>query len=114
MADPESGAGAGDLLTIDVDHEPGRPRAVLRVAGDVDAVSVAELAEALERLVAGGATDVRLDLSGVPFIDSTGLTALITTHTQLEGRGRVIVEEASAPVRRTFKVAGLDVFFGTA
>jgi anti-anti-sigma factor len=46
-------------------------------------------------------------------MDSTGLTALITARTQLEGRGVVMIESASTAVRRTFEIAGLDVFFGT-
>jgi anti-sigma B factor antagonist len=108
------GPGDSDLLTVDVEHEPGAAQAIVRVAGEVDTLSVGELAAALERVVAAGVTEVRLDLSAVPFMDSSGLTALITARTQLEGRGRVLVDQASSAVRRTFEVAGLDVFFGTA
>jgi anti-anti-sigma factor len=102
------------LLDIGIEHEPGSARAAVRVGGEVDVSSVGELSAALEKLVAGGATDVRLDLSAVSFIDSTGLTALLTARTQLEGRGQVVVQQASSAVRRTFEVAGLDVYFGTA
>lgn len=114
MTNAGSGAGDEERLIVDIDHELGASKAVLRVEGDVDTLSVGDLAAVLERVVAAGATHVHLDLSGVPFMDSTGLTALITTRTQLEGRGRVVVESASSAVRRTFDVAGLDVFFGTA
>jgi anti-anti-sigma factor len=107
---------AGDEATplaVEVDHAPGAHRAVVRVAGEIDLTSVSELTAALERVVAAGATDLRLDLAEVGFMDSTGLAALITTHTQLEGRGRVVIDDASPTVRRTFEVAGLGVFFGT-
>lgn len=106
-------SGDGDYLTVAVEHEPGTTRAVVRVEGEVDTASVGELTAALERVVADGATDLRIDLDAVPFMDSTGLTALITARTQLDGRGVVVVESASSAVRRTFRVAGLDVFFGT-
>lgn len=103
--------GGAELLSIDVEHEAGRADARVRVHGEVDAMSVGELAAALERLVASGATDMAVDLSDVPFIDSTGINALITTNGQLVGRGRVVIEAASPPVRRTFTIAGLDAYF---
>jgi len=108
------GRGNGEALAVDVEHEPGAAQALVRVAGEVDTASVGDLSAVLERVVAAGATELRLDLSAVPFMDSTGITALITARTQLEGRGRVVVDQASSAVRRTFEVAGLDVFFGTA
>jgi anti-sigma B factor antagonist len=101
-------------IAVAVEHVPGAEQARVRVEGEVDTASVGELAAALERVVASGATDLRLDLGDVAFIDSTGLTALITARTLLEGRGSITVESASSAVRRTFEIAGLDVVFGTA
>jgi anti-anti-sigma factor len=101
-------------IAVAIEHEPGAEQAHVRVEGEVDTASVGTLSAALERLVASGATDLRLDLADVAFMDSTGLTALITARTLLEGRGTVTVESASSAVRRTFAVAGLDVVFGTA
>lgn len=103
-----------DGIDVAVDHEPGAQRAVVRVTGEVDTASVGELSAALEGLVANGATELHLDLGEVAFMDSTGLTALISARTLLEGKGTVVVESASSAVRRTFAVAGLDVVFGTA
>lgn len=113
MPDPSAANGDDDLLAVAVDHAPGADLATLRVAGEVDTASVGELSAALERVVADGATDVRLDLAAVPFMDSTGLTALLVARRRLEGKGRIVVESASSAVRRTFEVAGLDVHFGT-
>jgi anti-anti-sigma factor len=104
----------GDAIAVLVDHEPGAEQAVVHVEGEVDTATVGELTAALERVVADGAIDLRLDLAACPFMDSTGITALISASTKLEGRGVVVVESASSAVRRTFEVAGLDVFFGTA
>lgn len=102
------------LLSVTIEHVDGDAKALLRVEGDVDVVSAGDLGEALEHVIANGATDVRLDLAGVPFLDSTGLTVLLTARTQLEDRGTVVVEAASHAVQRTFEVAGLDGVFGPA
>jgi len=101
---------ADDALTVAVDHEPGGAVATVRVEGDLDTASVGELDAVLERVVAAGATDLRLDLDAVPFMDSTGLSALISARTKLEGRGEVTIERASGSVRRTIEIAGLEVF----
>lgn len=107
-------AGDDPVLSVSVEHGAGEPTARIRVAGEVDVLSVGELTEALGQVVAAGATDVHLDLGGVSFLDSTGLTALLTARAQLEGRGSVTVDAASAAVRRTIEIAGLDRVFGTA
>lgn len=105
-----NGDAGEQLLAVEVDHAPGTARAVVRVAGEVDTATAGELSAALEKVVADGATDLRLELGAVPFMDSTGLTALIAARTMLDGRGEVVVERASSTVRRTFEVAGLDAF----
>jgi anti-anti-sigma factor len=99
-----------ETLVIDVDHDAGAPTAVVRVAGEVDIATADDLVAALDRLLVAGATDLRLDLVEVPFMDSTGLTALIGATSKLQGRGTVVVTAASASVRRTIEVAGLDRF----
>ena len=103
-----------DVFAVDVQHETGATTALVRLEGELDTATVGELNAVLERVVANGATDLRIDMAAVPFMDSTGLTALILAQGRLEGRGMVTVESASSAVRRTFEVAGLDVVFGTA
>ena len=103
-----------DAFAVDVQHELGATTALLRLEGELDTATAGELTAVLERVVANGATELRIDMAAVPFMDSTGLTALIIANGRLEGRGTVTVESASSAVRRTFEVAGLDVVFGTA
>ena len=114
MSDATPGSDDDDLFAVDVQHEAGATIALLRLEGELDTATVGELNAVLERVVANGATDLRIDMAAVPFMDSTGLTALLTARGRLEGRGVVTVESASSAVRRTFEVAGLDVVFGTA
>lgn len=111
MADRAGDASGGELLELDVEHQPGAARAVVRIEGDVDTASVGELNAVLERVIGAGATELHLDLDRVPFMDSTGLGALLAARTKLQGRGAVVIERASPAVRRTVEVAGLDAFF---
>jgi anti-sigma B factor antagonist len=94
-------------LTIDERRVDGH--FVLEVAGEVDLSSVGELRDALARAAETQAARVVLDLSGVGFMDSTGLTALVLAHRALdvpERRFAVICPEG--PVRRLLELAGLD------
>lgn len=61
-------------ITVD-ELEDGR--AVLRAEGRLDLVSAAELRGAVAATVEGGRSRVVVDLAGVPFVDSSGLGALI-------------------------------------
>ena len=59
------------------------------VSGDVDAHTCPDLAAALEPLPGSG--DVRVDLAGVGFMDSSGLRVLIAAHQSATSADRRIV-----------------------
>jgi anti-sigma B factor antagonist len=96
---------------VDVQFETERQDSVVRVAltGDLD-VSTAPAVE--ERLIAleGGELPERvvLDLRGLRFIDSTGLSLLINAHSRGRKAGRrvTIVSGTGAP-RRILETTGL-------
>lgn len=80
---------------------------VCHMTGDLDAFTAADLREAAASL--RGATRVVFDLSDVPFIDSTGLGALIGGIRRLrEAGGSVVVCSTRAPVLRLLRTVGLD------
>lgn len=55
---------------------------------------------------------VAVDLSGVRFIDSTGLTALVRTYKSLkQAGGTLLLLSPSPPVLRLLAVTGLDGLF---
>src|SRR3954452_23332048 len=99
-------AGRLDNLTIDVGVEGGR--AVLVLRGDLIHGCADTLATALARLPDG--TDrVDLDMTGVAFMDTTGLRFLEVLDTY--GRRRRVRGRASAwnaQPRRVLEMAGLD------
>ena len=55
---------------------------------------------------------VELDLSGVTFMDSTGLNALIGLLGRIEDGQRLTITKASSQVRRVLDVVGALELFG--
>lgn len=76
---------------------------VLRVSGELDAVSAPQLGRHLESLDLADDQVVRLDLGAVTFIDSSGLRELVAPE-----RGVVEVSAASPVVRRILEITGLE------
>ena len=58
-------------------EELGQGRVAVRPAGRLDLVTARELRRCVDEAVDGGGTHVVVDLSGVAFVDSSGLGALI-------------------------------------
>lgn len=80
---------------------------VLVVCGELDAHTSGLLAVHLDPLPAG-AGEVVVDLSGVEFIDSSGLRLLVATHQQATEAGRrLVLRDPSKVVERLLDIAGL-------
>ena len=77
----------------------------LVVAGELDAHSAPALRE---RISAADDAETVLDMSGVTFMDSSGLRVLIDAHQTVAGRGsRLVVHAPSQSVRRILEIAGV-------
>ena len=74
-------------------------RWLVAVRGEVDLATVGRIENELTRL---GSRPIVLDLSGLTFLDSTGLTLLIRTA------GRVTIGAVSPPVARLIQTCGLE------
>lgn len=76
----------------------------LVLEGEIDSFSAAQLAS---RLAGDPAVDV-VDLSGVTFIDSSGLRVLVEAHQQrIDRGGRLALRAPSASVQRLLEISGL-------
>jgi anti-anti-sigma factor len=83
--------------------------AVVAVIGELDLSTAAALSEALAPLLDQRLQAVTLDLGGVEFIDSTGLTLLVRTSKRLgEHQGALRLTSPTPPVRRVLELVGLD------
>ena len=88
-----------------VSRHEGETR-TFHLAGELDLSSI----DALVRAVApslDGPGDLVLNLSKLQFVDSTGIRAFLDFGRQLRGRGRLVLEAPTRPVRRVFDLMGL-------
>ena len=93
-------------LRLDVQHLDGT--AVVLVVGEVDLATSPQLRACLVAL--DGA--VVVDLSGVGFLDSSGLNALIGGKKHLDAQGGSLRLQGAQPqVQAVFEVMGMIEFF---
>jgi anti-sigma B factor antagonist len=85
---------------------------IIRVSGEIHLTTAPQFSERLTRAIESGKTAVVLDMSGVEFIDSTGLSVLLNglrLVTQL--RGGLALVCANPTVLRLFQITNLDETF---
>jgi anti-anti-sigma factor len=81
---------------------------VLRLAGELDALNVGELTQAVDVLHEDGRNVLVFDLSGLEFIDSAGLGGLVRLwETSVEVGGFVTFGKPSGRVREVLQITGL-------
>ncbi len=86
--------------------------AVYSIIGELDLGGAAPLAARLEEVVAATGGDLVLDLSRMPFVDSTGLRILIDARRHLDARGRRLVLRAMQPdVERLLRLTAMEAWF---
>ena len=84
--------------------EPLRGERGFAMRGDLDISSVETARSVLESLEG----TLVLDLSGIGFIDDSGLGFLVATLKRLgRGGGSLVIRAPSAPVRRVLEITGL-------
>ncbi len=98
-------------LTVQDENGPGR-RAVLTLAGQLDIAGVPDLNSELSEILPGTDGDVLVDLSGLEFIDSSGLSVLLGAERRLARNDRSLLLVApTGVVLRTLELSGLDTVF---
>jgi anti-sigma B factor antagonist len=87
--------------------------AIAQPAGDIDLANFEALRDQLLELLKDRPDLLLVDLQHVPFIDSTGLTALVVAaqHARRSG-GRFAIVGARPPLRRVLQITGLDAYLG--
>jgi anti-sigma B factor antagonist len=87
-------------------------RTVVTVSGEIDLATQGQLRNRLNDLVVAGQVDLVLDLSGVSFVDSTGLGALIGTRRRVHAfHGSLALVIPDESVRKVFTITGLEKVF---
>lgn len=103
----------GSFVTdLDISGSDEGDFTVIRLVGDVDVSAAARLRDALSRLIADPAEKVLVDLTDVPFLDSTGLGVLVgRLKAQRVGGGDLALVIQSERLLRNFRITGLDRVF---
>lgn len=85
---------------------------IICVSGEIHVSTAPEFAQRLSRAIDSGKIAIVLDMSGVEFIDSTGLSVLLNglrLVTQLHGRMAIVCTNQT--VLRLFQITSLDETF---
>jgi len=82
---------------------------LLETWGDIDHNTCGSIESALKEAIDSGSDIVLLDLSQVTYIDSGGLSVLLTGVRLLRERGWLVVIAPNANVRRLLEIVGLLV-----
>jgi anti-sigma B factor antagonist len=77
---------------------------ILQLVGELDLSSVDAVRTIADRVIDRGARDIVFDLSGLEFMDSSGIALLLTVAERVE---RTTIRKPSAIVRRVIEVTGL-------
>jgi anti-anti-sigma factor len=92
-----------NLLSIERSVHPR----TFRVSGELDISNAEDLLETLvEPLRSEG--DVTLDISGLRFVDSSGIRVLLQAARDLEGRGWLVMRDPQPAVLRVIELMGLE------
>lgn len=82
--------------------------AILSALGEIDLASVDLLETSLAGVTASGTEKVLIDLTGVTFLDSTGLRTLLSAHIRLaEAGGTLALVVSGGPVERLLDITGV-------
>ncbi|MCK2221986.1 STAS domain-containing protein [Actinomadura sp. ATCC 31491] len=82
---------------------------VLAVHGDLDHHTSPRLQEALDALAPAGGDLLVIDLTELPFCDSTGVSVLVAAHQRAQDAGvRLALAGLHADLAHIFKIMGLD------
>jgi anti-sigma B factor antagonist len=85
---------------------------IVAVSGEVDVYSAPALKESLTEQLQSGATKLIVDLTGVAFLDSTGLGALVEARAATtDAGGSLLLVCSQERILKLFTITGLDGVF---
>ncbi len=101
-----------DVPGVDIAVRRDAGRVVVDVGGEVDVIGAAELGGVVRDLVDEGVSNLTLDLSDVTFLDSTGLSVLVSGRNQCRARdGDLTLRDPSPAAWKVLTITGLDQVF---
>jgi anti-anti-sigma factor len=109
MADrgvPDRDRGTSEQLRMSLESDSKGVR--IRLVGELDLATVPELDRLLDELARHGHSRLLIDLTGVRFMDSSGLASILRALHAARGNGhRLSVRRGSPQVQRLFELTGV-------
>jgi anti-sigma B factor antagonist len=98
----------GDQFGVSVDVEHRGSTVVLHVAGELDLLTTPTLTEACSQELTRRPPVLVIDLTGVTFLASVGMSAIVAAHEKGGEHTKVRVVSGSRDTLRPIRVTGLD------
>jgi anti-sigma B factor antagonist len=93
---------------LSIERRDDQGGVVLALFGELDVISAPELAQRLAQVLALPHARVLLDLGGLRFVDSAGVSVLIKAKQDFDSSGRTLVlRRPTEQVQRVFALVGL-------
>lgn len=100
------------MSPLNITHRHAATGPILHVVGELDYEQAAALSEQVERLFLSPGQNLVIDLSGLEFCDSTGITALLAARQRAQAAGAdVVLAAVPANTLRILTIVGLDQIF---
>lgn len=100
---------AGSIREFDVVVGDEAGTTIVSLSGELDIATADRLAKALDGLTIENGGRLAIDLSSVPFMDSTGLRLLISANRAAnEGGYEFAVIAGDSPAKRVFELTKMD------
>lgn len=100
------------MKVLEFNVESGAEAQIIRISGEIDVYNSFEVKTAVEDLLRAGKKQIAIDLSQVPYIDSSGLGALITAQSRIDrDGGRFFLIRPSEQIRNVFTLTKMGGFF---
>jgi anti-sigma B factor antagonist len=101
-----------DAHGLSIDIDPSDERLLITPRGEVDLSSSPSLRNALKSALLEGNCDVHINLSKVPYMDSSGVATLVEALQICKRQQRdLILVQPSSRVASIFKISKLDTVF---
>jgi anti-sigma B factor antagonist len=108
ISDLPSAASERSIGRLSITTSVSLDRHVLALGGELDIGSAGVLEATLAEACAAGATEIVLDMGGVEFIDSSGLSAIVRCKMLCDEHGCAYsLTPAQRPVQGVFEVTGV-------
>jgi anti-sigma B factor antagonist len=99
-------------MSLSIEQEDSNNGSVIRVQGEVDLYSSPDLRKAILKAVPSAEGGLAIDLSGVTYIDSSGVATLVEGLRSAREHGTTFtLVEPSDAVRQVLELARLDSVF---